>query len=481
MLKNTKMVRCKFILIACLVTVLFASCGSSNEKDRILTVYHVNDVHGQLKNMAKIKHIVDRQRKQNTTILVSAGDMFSGNPVVDNYKIPGYPMIDIMNQTGFAVAEFGNHEFDYGDKVLAERVAQSDFSWLCANADLSNTPIHNVSPFQIIEIDGISILFFGIVETGGMQNALIPSTHPWDVKNITFQKAQDVLPQYANLKQSKKADVYIALSHLGYEPDMEGMIGDLEMAQQFPYFDAIIGGHTHEKIDTTINNVGIFQADSYLNYLGQIDFKIANGKAEIIQSQLIDLNAYAQEDEQLAQKIEQYYSEMNPILNEEIGYSGAQHSRMQVGCFFTDALRASMEVDLCIQNTGGIRSELNEGSITVREIYEIDPFNNGTIRFEMTVGEVKRFFKESNSGFYYSGLNLTQKVDGILITDAQHQPLSNSQIITVGMNDYAAAVHHRYFPDKVHSFDQTTAEMLISYLRNTSDTADYTMCERYFK
>lgn len=467
----------KLLLITWFFTVLFFGCG----KDQIVTVYHVNDVHGQLKNMAKIKHIVDERSKQNAVILVSSGDMFSGNPVVDNYKAPGYPMIDIMNRTGFALAALGNHEFDYGDSILAERMAQSEFSWLCSNADFSGTHIRDVAPYRIVEVEGVSILFLGMVETGGMQNALIPSTHPWDVKNITFQKAQDVLPTYANFKQNKNVDVYIALSHLGYESGMEGMMGDVDAAHEFPFFDAIIGGHTHEIVDTVVNGVRIFQAGSYLNYLGQIDFKIGNGKAEIIQSRLIDLNEYSYENEQLARDIEQYYNEMNPIFDEVVGHSGAMHSKVQVGCFFTDALRVSMQADLCLQNTGGIRSTLDEGPISIREIYEIDPFNNGTIRFEMTVGEVKRFFRESISGFYYSGLNVTQTESAIIIADGQHRLFSDDQMITVAMNDYMAAVYHSYFQGKAHSFNQTSASMLISHLRNTSDTVDYTMCERYFK
>ena len=50
-----------------------------------------------------------------------------------------------------------------------------------------------------------------------------------------------------------------------------------------------------------------------------------------------------------------------------------------------------MNVDLTFQNSGGIRSSLDEGDITVREIYEISPFNNGTVIYEMTVAEIKEF------------------------------------------------------------------------------------------
>jgi len=278
------MKRLKYVIALAAALFIIVSCSNNSNKEKNLTIYHVNDVHGQIKNMAKIKQIVDVQKKKNPTILVSAGDMFSGNPVVDNYKDPGYPMIDIMNQTGFSIATLGNHEFDNGDSILAIRIAQSNFPWISANADFSKTPIKEVKPYKTITIDGIKVTFLGLVETGGMQGAVIPSTHPWDIKNIDFSRAQDILPNYKNLKSQEKADVYIALSHLGHTESPEGMIGDFQLAKVFPYFDAIIGGHTHRRIDTIINGIPVLQARSYLHYIGKIDLKIGNNKVKVINS-----------------------------------------------------------------------------------------------------------------------------------------------------------------------------------------------------
>jgi 5'-nucleotidase/UDP-sugar diphosphatase len=458
-----------------------ASCSNSNSKETTITIFHVNDVHGQIKNMAKIKHIVDAQKEKNPTILVSAGDMFSGNPVVDNYKDRGYPMIDIMNQTGFNIAAIGNHEYDNGDSVLAVRIAQSNFPWITANADLSNTPIQGVQAYQTLIIDGIKVTFLGLVETGGMQGALIPSTHPWDVANIVFKKAQDILRAYQNLKTKEKADIYIALSHLGHDPSMKGMLGDFEVAEQFPYFDAIIGGHTHEKIDTIINSVPVFQASSYLHYVGKIEFKITNKKIEILNSELIDLDAYPNKNKEVASSVNAYYNDMNPILDEEIGYSETSLNKDEVGSMFTAALKNTMQADLCIQNTGGIRSSLNEGPISIREVYEIDPFNNGTVMYEMSIGNFKKLLKESESGFYYAGLTIKQENNQIIITDSKGKQLTDEVTIKLGMNDYIAAVHHKYFPDKNHNFKTSSSAMLIEYLKNRKVAINHSGKKNYFK
>ena len=66
-----------------------------------------------------------------------------------------------------------------------------------------------------------------------------------------------------------------------------------------------------------------------------------------------------------------------------------------MGCFYTDALTGVREADISLQKSGGIRSTLDEGDITKREIYEISPFHNGTIVYNMSVAEFKNFLKET--------------------------------------------------------------------------------------
>ena len=99
----------------------YVSCSKDNGKNKDksdetitknLTIFFVNDQHGQLDNFSKIKYIIDKEKQETNVIVACSGDMFSGNPVVDNYPEKGYPMIDVMNKVGFDITVFGNHEFD---------------------------------------------------------------------------------------------------------------------------------------------------------------------------------------------------------------------------------------------------------------------------------------------------------------------------------------------------------------------------------
>ena len=482
----------KGFLYYILAFLLFVGCSSSNNNNggnnpnppdpvdttKDLTIFFINDQHGQLDNFAKIKYLVDEEKESTNVIVACSGDIFSGNPVVDNYPEKGYPMIDIMNRVGFDVSVIGNHEFDYGEAILTDRVNQANFEWVCANVDMSNSTIPQAEPYTTVTVEDIKVTFLGLVETNGKDDDIIPSTHPWRVQNLTFSKPEDVIAQYSNIKTQENSDLYIALTHLGYQ-SFGGSISDSDIANQYPYFDLILGGHSHQVIDDDINGIPIFQSGSYLHYLGKVVIKIKNKSIETIDHFLINLNSYPNEDAELKAIIEDYNN--LTYLTEVIGNSQRYHDRPEVGCFYTDALRGAMNVDFSIQNSGGLRADLNQGDITVREIFEISPFNNGTVIYSMTVAEIKNFLRGSGSGFYYSGINIDQVGNTVEIRDLNNNLLADNVVLTLGTNDYIPAVHDTYFTMSGDVQTLTAAETLIYYLENIESTVDYPNCSRYFR
>jgi len=466
-----------FLLLVVLIS--FTNCSKKDEValSKDLTIFFVNDQHGQLDNFSKIKHIVDAEKQVTNVIVACSGDTFSGNPVVDNYAEKGYPMIDVMNRVGFDISVIGNHEFDYGEANLKNRMEQAEFVWVCANVDMGSSVINQPLAYKTINVNDISVTFLGLVETDGKQNGTIPSTHPWKVTDLVFERPESVISQFADIKEQEDSDLYVALTHIGHSGNAE-ILGDYQLAEQFPYFDLIIGGHTHQTINSTINNIPIFQSGSYLNYLGKIELSIIEKKIESINYDLIELNSYTEYDSELKAVIDGYNDA--PLLNEVIGYSHLYHEKSQVGCFYTDALLGSMNVDVSFQNSGGIRSDLDEGDITRSEIFEIAPFNNGTVMYDMSVLEIKDFLKGSASGFYYSGIQIDQIGEGIQIMDPNDNILADNTVLSVGINDYIPTVHEDYFPTSGDIRSLSAAETIISYLENVNAQVNYTNCDSYF-
>jgi len=464
-----------------LLGLIIFGCNKNNQvpdSNIDLTIFFINDYHSQIDNFSKIKHIIDQERQQTNVLVVGGGDIFSGSPVVDYHPEKGYPMIDMMNRVGFDVAVLGNHEFDYGEEILKDRFEQAKFVWVCANVDMGSTDVPQPLPYKTITIGDSKITFLGLIETNGKQDDIIPSTHPWRVQNFVFERPENVVGQYSNLKETENADLLIALTHLGFDGG-DRNLGDSQLAQQFPYFDLIIGGHSHQKINAIVNDIPIVQAGSYLNYLGKVELSVKQKSIASINYELIDLNIYSDFDAELKAIIDEYND--LPYLSEVVGNSQVYHERSQVGCFVADALQGRMAVDVSFQNGGGVRSDLNEGDITKREIYEISPFNNGTVIYSMSVLEIKEFLIGTGSGFYYSGIQIIQDERDVIIKDINGSTLTNDVILTVGVLDYIAAVNDSYFPPNGAIQDLNDAETIISYLETINSEVNYQNCSRYFR
>lgn len=465
-----------FILFVAFFTL---SCSNNNEntpppideKIKELTIFHINDQHGRLDNFSKIKYIVDEEKTQTNVLLVCAGDIFSGNPVVDNHDEKGFPMIDLMNKVGFDISVIGNHEFDYGETILKDRFEQSHFDWVCANVEMNSTGIPEPSEFTSITKNNVKVTFLGLVETNGKENETIPSTHPWRVQNLTFEEYSSVTADYSAVKEQEQSDLYIALTHLGNSSDEN-------LARNFPYFDLIIGGHSHSIDNETVNNIPIVQAGSNLNYLGKINLTIKDKQIESLHYELIDLNAYSNYDADLKEVIDTYNEDAD--LDEVIGYSDAYHSRSGVGSFYTDALRMEMDVDISFQNTGGVRNTLDEGDILKGEIYTIDPFNNGSVTYTMTVKEIKDFLKGSKVAIYYAGVEIEQE-NGFITISKDGNVLKDSENLIIGLNDYIPAVYDSYFTQEPTFKTYTTAEAIINYLESTSTSINYSEVNNFFQ
>lgn len=437
-----------------------------------LTIFTINDIHGRIDAFPKLKALIEAEEKRNAVILTAAGDVFSGNPVVDNYRKRGYPMIDLMNRTGVDVASLGNHEFDYGQDILRKRIRQSDFPWLCANVETTSSLLPQPPAYAEITAGDLRLLFLGMVETYGKADAVMPSTHPWKLENLTFSPYYKITDQYAHLKSEQKADLYIALSHLGE-------YADFRLAGNYPFFDLIIGGHSHSLTDTIINEIPIFHAGGNFRYAGRLRIDYEEGEVRQLEYELIRMDTVSVADRRLSRRVRRYNAKAQ--MEEVLGYAETALTKSQVGCLYTDALRIQQGVDVVFQNSGGVRSGLDQGDITKKEIYTIDPFNNGFVRMKMSVDEIIGFLKNSGEGLYYSGISLDQTEEGDIELCREGEKLAGNTLLTLGINDYIAAVNDRWLPDEHELVPLNTAEIIIAYLEQLEAKVDYADCDRYFR
>lgn len=258
---------------------------SENYKKHI-TILHTNDVHSHIEplspndprnpnmgGVARRATLIEKIRNENpNTLLLDAGDIFQGTPFFNFYG--GELEFKLMSKLKYDASTIGNHDFDNGIDGLYSQLPHADFDFISSNYDFSNTVMHeHVLPHRIFKKDGVKVGIFGLgVELKGLVNAhLYKETKYLDPVEIATDMSRI-------LKEDKKCDIIICLSHLGHSYKSD-KISDVKLAAATENIDLIIGGHTHtflEKPEVHSNKAGkkvlINQVGCYGLYLGRIDF-----------------------------------------------------------------------------------------------------------------------------------------------------------------------------------------------------------------
>ncbi len=434
-----------------------------------IVILSVNDMHASIDQFPKFAAMVDSLRAiYPDMLLFSAGDNRTGNPVNDQYDPVNYPMIELMNRTGFDLCAVGNHEWDATVVALENDIERAKFPFICANVFIPNTLKLNIKPFVTMEQQGVKMAVVGLIE---VRHDGIPGAHPDNLKMVSFKRPQEVLPDYQYLRNEN--DVVLLLSHCGLEDDME-------LAEANPWLDAIIGGHSHTLIEhpSETNGVLITQSGSHLEYATLVKLSVKGRK--IVNKEATVLNVKDLKKEKA--EIRQLVSEFNdaPSLNEAIAVAKTRFENPQeIGCMMTDAFREVSGADFAFQNTGGVRvNHLKKGPITVKDVYSIDPFRNDMVMYRMTGEQVKKFILNSyrkNGGFpsYVSGMTYEVRDDGRSVwIDMDDGNFSTKDIYKVTFNSYMATTVIIESVDEGRSLFKTSEEMMIEFLRKHK-TIDY--------
>ena len=398
------------LLFATLCLVAFYGCNSASDAQQKaapqdeaeVVILSVNDMHASIDQFPKFATMVDSLKAVYPDMLLfSAGDNRTGNPVND--APVNYPMIELMNRTGFDLCAVGNHEWDGDIDNLQYDIERAKFPFLCANVFAPQSVKLDVKPFVTLERQGVKMAVIGMIE---VRHDGIPSAHPDKLTKVSFKPAKEVLPEYKYLRNQN--DVVVLLSHCGLEDDME-------LAQAYPWLDAIIGGHTHTLIEhpSETNGVLITQSGSHLKYATLVKLRVKDHKVIGKEAVVLKVNGKRKGNPEIQRLVEGFNNA--PALNEAIATAKTKfETPEEIGCMMTDAFRAVSGADFAFQNTGGVRVKyLKKGPITVKDVYCIDPFCNEMVLYEMTGEQVKRFIINSyrkNGGFPSFVSGMTYKV-----------------------------------------------------------------------
>ncbi len=369
----------------------------------VVTILHTNDFHMYLLGStdattkkpiggsARIYTLVQQERAYNpTTLLVDAGDSIGGGPPIGAFFY-GKDVIEVYNAMGYDYETFGNHEFDWGKDLLAQRVTEAKYKYICSNViDTKTNSTYMSDPYVIKSIGLVNLGLFGL------ENPDLPTlVNPDGLKGLEILNPATTATNMVNTL-SGKTNYVILLSHLGYD-------GDQALASNVSGINLIIGGHTHTVLTTptVVNGTNIVQTGNYGNNVGKVvlEFEASANGVKVLNTRyrLIPIIDAIPEDPTIKAIIVPYNDEVTKKMSIVIGEAlvtldgeraDVRSKETNLGDYIADWMKAISGADIAITNGGGIRASIPKGPISVGSAYTAIPFDNLLVKIELTGAQV---------------------------------------------------------------------------------------------
>ncbi|KPJ61176.1 MAG: hypothetical protein AMJ46_02320 [Latescibacteria bacterium DG_63] len=454
------------LLGAATPTLATATAGASSAKT-LVTVVHITDFHGSLLSedvdrrsgkriggAAVVAGFVEAERCSagGEVLLVDSGDMMQGSALSNLTE--GAAVIEFMNSVGFEACAVGNHEFDWGVGVLEERIEQAKFPFLCANVfsgEGDERPGWAV-PTAVIQKMGLKIGLVGVVTTD--TPAL---SNPKNVQGLRFEQPERIVNELAAQLRENGANLVLVLAHIGGEQEEDGtVVGPIAaFTSRLRGVDAVFGGHSHTVVAGTVGAIPVMISASNGRAIGIMRLQVdtSTGKSVLIEQTVKPTFVEEVEpDEKVESIVESFRKKFAGEMERVIAIAGEEIRRgsleSPLGNLICDIMRANVDATIAFQNSGGIRADLDEGPVTVREIYRILPFENTIVTMYLTGEQVTQVLEQgtSNRGVVQtSGLRYSyvaedprgERIKTVTLEDGT--PLEREERYLVATNDYMAS------------------------------------------
>lgn len=432
-----------------------------------LRIIATNDVHGHLfaeaqtfadgarvGGAAELAAYIKRERAAFTvgpTIVLDGGDVMQGTPVSN--LVQGRSTVDFYNAVGYAAAAVGNHELDWGQGVLRERMAQAHFPWLAANIVVagSDTTPSWVKSTAIVTTGDIRIGIVGLITEDVPQ-----TTQLKNIVGLGFMDGAAALDRWIPRLRAQNVDFVIVVAHSGGSCDRgyvncRGEIMDWA-ARAHAKPDLIVAGHTHTAFQTAVGNVPIVQAGSYGNRYNVVDLtRVTRDSVAYVIAPLRTVFADSiRPDSAIAALVERYRRDVGPEIDRVIGSASAAVPRGSgenpMGRLIADGQRYVTNTQVAIMNSGGVRSPLAAGAITWGNLYQVHPFANRLVVLKLSGANLRGAIEHA-----VSGGEPQAQVSGI-VADYDLSRLSGNRVTSLKLSDGTPIVDTAFYSVVVNDF-----------------------------
>lgn len=318
------------------------------------------------------------ERESPNTVFALAGDTIS--PSLLSTLRRGAQMIEGWNALGLGVATFGNHEFDFGPAVLAQRIGESRFPWITSNVvdGATGRPFGGARRWLRRDFDGVRVGLIGLTTPDAARTS----------NGGAGVRFDDPLPAARGaLADLGALDLRVAVTHLP-------LAQDRALAAALP-IDAILGGHDHDPMLLEDGRAVIVKAGADAINVGQVEYELRCGAVIGRRQRLIPVDERLAEAPDVAELVRRQATLLARELETPVGRTAValdgreslvRREETPLGRFFATLMRERVGGQVGLLNSGAIRGNrvLPPGPITKRDIRELLPFGNTVTLLEVT-------------------------------------------------------------------------------------------------
>lgn len=474
-----------FCLTAALSWNISQMFVGAEENVKTVDVMFLHDTHSHLNEFStvedgksqimggfsKIKTLINEQKEKNQeTLLLDAGD-FSMGTLIQTVFEEEASELRMLGDLGMDVTTFGNHEFDYNAKGLANMMEHAVESGdripeiVVCNVDWdtmktqglnedqqllwSAFETYGVKDYTVFEKNDVKIAVTGVFGEDCLAcapNCPLEFTDPVEAVKKTVEEIQ----------KNENVDMIVCVSHSGTWED-ESKSEDEILAKKVPELDLIISGHTHTKIEEPINHgdTYIVSAGEYGKYLGNLTMvQKEDGRWTLDAYELITIDETIEKDPATQEKVDELMGMVDEKYLKQFGYTKDQvlctneidfapqsdtsekHTENNLGSIIADAYTYAAEkvygkdtVAVSVAPSGTIRDSYAKGEITTEDVYN---------SFSLGIG------KDGIPGYPLIGIYLT----GAELKTAAEVDASISDLMTAARL-YTDGLYWHYNPNRM--------------------------------
>ena len=435
-MKKGKKILAFLLIITMLLPFVMNIPAEAAEKSKQLDVLFTHDTHSHLNSFstivdgeqkevggfAKLKTLIDEKKKENPDTLILDGGDFSMGTLIQTVYDTEAAELRMLGYLGCDVSTFGNHEFDYRSKGLADMLTvaknsgETVPSLVVCNVDWDSMEKAGLSEGQKqiqSAFENYGVKDYVIVQKGDVKIAVVGVFGVDALKcaptcELLFKDpVESVKKTVEEIKKNETVDMIACVSHSGTWED-EKKSEDEILAKEVPDLDLIISGHTHSELKEPIQhgNTYIVSCGEYGRNLGSLSMtQKQDGRWELNSYELIPVSEEVEPDQEAQERIDALMDRVDTNYLTNFGYTRdevlaendvefnsleemeTKHEELNLGDIMSDSYIYSVEhsedyngtpVDVAVVPSGCVRDTYTKGNITVEDVYNSFSLGIGT-------------------------------------------------------------------------------------------------------